>query len=377
MSGVSELHVAAMPFPAFQGTQAAVRMFCEARSRTGGSELLTYGGERRPSEMAFPWHRTDLSRPLPAKSGPSARKLMADWGLVRTLDRLLRHRRFDRVVAHHVEAAMAAVLVGVQRLVFVAHTSVGIELPSYASPILRHALEVSGHRLDRFLLRRCEVAAAVSPRLSARLSDVAGRHVSYLPIPWNCAIAVSQEERAAARRVLGIDGLVVLYSGNLDAYQGVECLVEAIARVGRPVTFLVHTAANPASLHPLARQYGIGSRVRIVEMTGAVSRRLVAAAATLAVVPRRVEGGAPVKLLDALSRGIPTVVMNRGTGGLRVDGAAEVVADRVEPLARGIERVLMDKPYQEELGRAGPRYIRAMHAPELVSERFDAICSGP
>ena len=64
-------------------------------------------------------------------------------------------------------------------------------------------------------------------------------------------------------------------------------------------------------------------------------------------------GGAPVKLLDALSRGVPTVAMCRATGGLRVAGAAEVVDNRPNGVAQGIERVLADEAYQETLRTAG------------------------
>ena len=78
---MSELHVAAMPFPTFQGTQAAVRAYCEARTMMRAApELLTYGGGVDAGSTLFPWHRTEMSKSLAAQSGPSLGKAAGRCG---------------------------------------------------------------------------------------------------------------------------------------------------------------------------------------------------------------------------------------------------------------------------------------------------------
>ena len=140
------------------------------------------------------------------------------------------------LVAHHVEAAFATVVSVGQPCFFLAHTSVGLELPTYGPRPAAHVLGAAGSWLDRFLLRRCAAVAAVSPRLAKRLGEAAGREVAYLPIPWLCPAPIQPAERLAARRELRLDAPAVLYSGNLDAYQGVDEMITAFAKVRRSVT---------------------------------------------------------------------------------------------------------------------------------------------
>ena len=327
-------------------------------------------------ELSVPWHKTTVRRPLPVRSGPSVAKIEADLEVVRTLRSLQRSRRYKWVIAHHVEAAAATWVARVPRSLFIAHTTLGLELPSYAPPWMSRALRVAGDRLDRALLRASGAVAAVSPRLARRLTTLADREVPYVPVPWSCPAPIDAEERRAARASLRLGGATVLYAGNLDGYQGWPGLVAAVARVREPVTLLVHTAADTTLLRKRAAQQGLGLRLRVVAMTGEAGRREAAAAATVAVVPRQVEGGVPIKLLDALARGVPTVVTSRATGGLPVTGATQVVADDPTAMAAGVERLLDGANHRRALAAAGRRYIAREHEAATVSRRIDAISTG-
>ena len=111
----NELHVAAMPFPTGQGTQAAVRAMVEARAAVTDAELLVYGdGDERLEvtdvDLPFRLRRAGgPSNPGAFRSGPSFRKLVQDTHLVRATRELRDSTRI--AVAHHVEAATACWLV--------------------------------------------------------------------------------------------------------------------------------------------------------------------------------------------------------------------------------------------------------------------------
>ncbi len=334
-----------MPFPSPQGTQAAVRAMADACAAEGETHLLVYAGGAGALEAPrFALHRTEflgerarIDVPAAAlRSGPSLAKLLEDVALVRTLRRLHAVLRPDVVYAHHVEACAAALLAGARPLVFVAHTALAPELPTYLPAALRPLgaplCARAGDALDVALARRADAVAAVAPALARRLAAVSGVAVHGLALPWAVPAPIDLAERTAARVSFGLapGDEVVLYAGNLDAYQGLPCALAALARAAacRPtLRVLVATASVPHALRAALGAAGLGARARCVSLGDEASRRAVHAAADVALVPRGAEGGVPIKLLDALARGLPVVAQRRATAGLALDGVVAVCAD--------------------------------------------------
>jgi glycosyltransferase involved in cell wall biosynthesis len=85
---------------------------------------------------------------------------------------------------------------------------------------------------------------------------------------------------------------------------------------------LLATQATPAGLAscPLARWVA-----RCVALASEADRRRAHAAADLVVVPRASSAGLPVKLLDALARGVPAVAAHKAAGGLLLDAVCTLV----------------------------------------------------
>ncbi|MFW6052162.1 MAG: glycosyltransferase, partial [Myxococcota bacterium] len=305
------LHVAAMPFPSPQGTQAAVRAMVEAVAEHGGeTTLVTYPYGTRPAgPFPFRWLRLrDVPRVRSMRSGPSLGKIALDAQLVHRLRAWTRRMRPDLVVAHHVEAAAAAVMAGTRPVIYAAHTALGPELPAYLPRVLAPAGAAAGRILERWVARSASAVAAIAPALDHHLRALGVGHVHAWPLPWRVPSPLARPERERARRALGLDpaGEVGLYTGNLDAYQGWRALVGALTRPGAArARLLVATASDPAPLWAEARQAGVAERITVAGLADEAARRAAHAAADLALVPRRIPGGIPVKLLDALARGVP------------------------------------------------------------------------
>ena len=371
-----------MPFPTHQGTQAAVRAMLDVLGGLGrDTHLATYAEGAFEIDPSYVIHR---ARGAPGRqrfrSGPSLRKLAEDGQLALMLRRLAPRIAPDVVVAHHVEAAAACVAARVRPWLFVAHTDLGPELPTYGPRALGPLLRRTGTRVDRELCRRADAVAAISPALCARLGEHAERDVAYLPIPWAVPPPIASAERPAARAALGLAASdeVILYAGNLDAYQGWELLVAALERIGRQrpgVRLLVATASDTTPLDALAREAGVAGRVRTVDVGGEERRREIHAAADVAVVPRRAPGGLPIKLLDSLARGVPTVCAARAGAGLDLRGAAMIAADDdADALANGVLLALGAPEAALELGARGRRYVATDHAPQRFVEALDGVC---
>ncbi len=398
----AELHVAAMPFPTRQGTQAVVRAMLDSLAATGrDAHLLTYGSGEREIEAAFTLHRLpSLPGAASFRSGPSAQKLAQDVALVPAIARLVRRLRPRVVVAHHVEAALACLAARARPLVFFAHTALGPELPTYvpasfgfraeralrsallAKPValLGHAVGAAGARLDVMLCNRASAAAAVSPLLARELAGASGVDIAYVPPPWPVPAPCTDDERARGRVELGVpaEAEVLVYAGNLDAYQGWEDVLHAFARIRatRADAWLVVASASSTEL--LVReaiQAGVANRLRVTALpSDEPGRRRLYAAADVAVVPRRAAGGLPIKLLDALARGVPTIATARATAGIELPAAALIATDDdPDAIANGVLLALRATGSARDMGARGRAYVAQAHAPARFVAALDAV----
>jgi glycosyltransferase involved in cell wall biosynthesis len=367
MSDGCVLHVAALPFPSYQGTQAAIRAMLEASRRAGQhAELFTYATQGYPLEPSFRLHRTGAwPRARSLRSGPSLAKLLLDARMLCELHKLSERLRPSAIIAHHVEAAALTLSLRNAPSVFFAHTDLAAELPSYAAARYHGWLGWAGARLDQLLMRRAHAVATISRALCARFEpERVGRSAPiYVPTPWCVPEPIRDEERSASRRELGLaaDSRVALYAGNLDAYQAVDSLLEALRCLGQlRITLLVATQCETSGFLQHAAQLGVACRT--TGLGDETQRRRIHAAADFAIVPRGVPGGLPIKLLDALARGLPCAISPHAAAGLPL---SDCVVAANQPggaaLADAVARIARDAGLRAELAERGRSYVRREH----------------
>lgn len=389
------LHVAALPFPTSQGTQAAIASMMRSSARQGrDTHLLTYGGDGdgQPltSDPAYSLHRAAVvSGRDSLRSGPALRKLAQDIALGRAARALGAALQPAVLVGHHVEGTAACLSAGIPT-VFFAHTDLAGELPSYLPRMAEGPLHAAGVHIDRMLTTRCGAVAAISPLLQRRLTSMAPQrasHIHHVPVPWPVASPTAASERARWRAAIGIEpsSVVALYAGNLDAYQGVDTLVHAIAlaRRGMPeLQLVVASDSDATSLRTMATAAGLGDGLRVHPLRGfggedgEHARRALHAVADIAVIPREAQGGLPIKMLDALSRGVPTVAVPAALAGVDY-GAAVAIASGCDAagLAVTLVDVLASSTRLQRLSEAGPRHIEAHHSDAAFLSALDACCA--
>jgi glycosyltransferase involved in cell wall biosynthesis len=172
---------------------------------------------------------------------------------------------------------------------------------------------------------------------------------------------------------------VLLYAGNLDGYQGWEQCLHAVARLQHDfpeVVLLVGTESDPRALRAAAQRAGIAQRIRVAPLAGEAARHTLHAAADVALVTRRTPGGLPIKLLDALARGLCCVVTPTATGGLALGRAAEpCAADDGPAIAATLAAVLTNPAGRHALGDAARGYVAREHDPARFCEALDEVCS--
>jgi hypothetical protein len=378
----TELHIAALPFPSYQGTQAAIRSMLEARARRDArAELFSYGARGYAWTPSFPLHRGPDDAHSALRSGPSWTKVLADLRMGQALPGLCRRRGARVLIAHHVEAmALACGMRDLPR-VFFAHTDLSAELPSYAAPRWERVLSAAGAVVDRVLCGQAHAVAAISPALRDALQAATGVPAMYVPTPWAVPAPIRDAERACARHQLGVPATacVALYAGNLDAYQAAEQALDALARLaaggGPKVTLLLATNSGPLRFVARARQLSVP--LHTCPLGGEPVRRLVHAAADLAIVPRATPGGLPMKLLDALARGLPCALAPLAAAGLPLAGRAEQArAPGACALADAVASLLVQLRTPERrcaLRDNARAYVASEHRLERFHAALDAL----
>jgi glycosyltransferase involved in cell wall biosynthesis len=309
--------------------------------------------------------------------GPSIQKLLVlDPMLTRRLGRLLDREDFDVIHAHHFEGLLVALVARRGRaipIVFDAHTLLESELPFYVPRLLRGPLQGIGRLLDRKLPARADHVIAVSEVIREKL--LASRtctpdRITIVPngVTW-------QHFQRPHQGSLDPRAAVLIYTGNLAAYQGIDLMLRAFAEVSRerPGVRLRIVSDSPfAPYESLARDLGVRERLELDQATfEEIPDRFVGAYAALN--PRVSCDGAPQKLLNYMAAGKAIVSFAGSARGL-VDGHnALVVPDGdVGGFARAVEHLLDNPTLAAQLGRHAELSIRA-GSWEAVAEQVEAI----
>lgn len=362
--------VGAFPFPLPQGSQVYCAEQARALQAAGAEvELLVYGsGAGALPAAARGLAITRVPRALSPRrlgSGPHAAKPLADLVLAAILLRAHRRRRFDAVLAHNAEAALAALAVRPllrRPVAYVAHTLWRHELASHAPGPLATRLAVPlaelGAGLDALVARRCDAVLALAPAAGRALAPHAHGPLAVIPPMLEPAPDPAPRAVAGACARHGLEpGRFALYAGNLDAYQALATLAAVARRMRAPIVVATHaTGVAPAPL-------------RTVHAADAAVTRLLTFGAGVAVLPRRAPGGFPVKLLNYLEAR-RAVVARRGIAAGLVHGeSACLLPDDAGPAvwAEAIDALLDDPSRAARLGAGGRAALERGHDPDALA----------
>ncbi len=278
------------------------------------------------------------------RAGPDLIKPMLDVALIACIA----GTPADVVHAHNYEAAVAALaarcLTGVP-VVYSAHNTMGEELPTYFSSRLvsRLATQV-GRVLDRSVPRRADHALALTARAASTLVDLGCEQVSCI------APGVDPAELEHVTPFTLEGGPWVVYAGNPDNYQDLDVLVDAMRQIPEAGLLLV-------SASDLSHWQSVGLERIHCEVTTDFERvKSLVAGAAVAALPRAVCSGYPIKLLNYLGLGVPTVAAAGSAQGL--PGVISVPNRDPTAMARAIRTLLTDDAERQAMGHRAREYIR-------------------
>jgi glycosyltransferase involved in cell wall biosynthesis len=252
-------------------------------------------------------------------------------------------------------------------VVYVVHALWEHELESWLPPTLAPLARAAGRRLDRELAGRADALLVLSGPAREALRPWAHGSIACIPPGHTHEPEPTPEavEAVCARHGLCREGFV-LYAGNLDRYQELPLLDAAAASVPElPFVVATHDARRARF-----------ERLRVIEVGSVEESRQLLRGAAVAVLPRRLHGGFPIKLLHYMAAG-RAIVARQSVADTLIDGeSARLLPEGAgaTDFAAAIRALAADPALRAPLG-AGARGTLAKHHgwPEGAAETLSLV----
>ncbi|MEZ4322722.1 MAG: glycosyltransferase [Myxococcota bacterium] len=348
------LFVGPFPWPSHQGSQAYLAGQAAALARRGHDvHVVVYGSGTGGAPAGVTLHR---SRAIPggdfAEGGLHWSRPLHDLALARSVRRLAATLRPDLIHAHNVEGPLAARLARTGLpVVYDLHTSMAEELADHLPVRLAPMGPSVGRWVDRLALAASSAGCAISPRARDVLTG-AGLPCELVGPGVDPGDLVARP--GAAARFGGAPWVV--YTGNLDRYQDLDLLYAAVR--GSALRLRIVTGSGEA----------VPDGVDVVRSTDFRDAIDALAHAAVAVIPRRRCAGFPIKLLNQLGMGVPTVMM--ASAALPLSG---VVPTGPAALRSTLEALVADPVRRASLGEAARTEVLASWTWDARMARLEAL----
>ncbi len=355
------VQAAAFPFPTAQGSQVYVRGMARALARRG--HLVTIACYAHGQGEPDPEYRVVRTPKIPGyfsfRAGPDWVKPVLDAALACTIASI----PADVVHAHNYEAPIAAMLGKKLRgtpMVYSAHNTMVDELPTYFyQPRLQRFARTFGGALDRLVPRLADHVVVLNRRSVSRLTGLGCSAVTMV------APGVDFSELSPVRPAILGPGPWVVYAGNTDRYQDLHILADAMGLL--PGVGLLLVSASPID----SEMWQGLAKVKFVLSSDFQELKSLLSAADVAVIPRTQCSGFPIKLLNTLGMGLPTVIAEGSAQGL--EGEVKVPNNDAQAMAAAIRGLLRSPRRHLELGVAAREYVRVSCTWEARAQELEAI----
>jgi polysaccharide biosynthesis protein PslH len=162
------------------------------------------------------------------------------------------------------------------------------------------------------------------------------------------------------------------YEVNLDAMAFFMKEIFPLIKADRPgVKILVTGKLNGVKIDELPHKDWI-------TFTGFLEDvRPTVATSWASIVPLRKGGGTRLKIIEALSLGVPVITTSKGAEGLDLAPEEEIfIADEPETFADAVIKVLETPHLREQSGRAGQRKVRQKYDWKVIGPQFSSFVEG-
>lgn len=311
------------------------------------------------------------------RPGFSMAKALQDIPFAAQAIRLARSGRYD--VVHAVEEAaflVAPFLPRAVKFVVDMDSDLGEQLGQSKSALVR-ALGPMAQSLHARSLHRADLALVINPRLEEAVLRVRpSLQVRVLQDPPLVSeLTPADHEAAKALRSelhLG-DAPVALYTGNFEAYQGVDMMAAATAQTKNAV--FVFVGGESADIQAVQQKLSPEARLRtrFVGKQSPESLPKWMALADVLVSPRTRGGNTPFKIYTYLASGVPIVATRLDTHTqVLSDDTAFLVEPNAAALAEGIDVALRNLDARKHRALNGTALLEREFSTARYREKVEA-----
>lgn len=293
--------------------------------------------------------------------GPSKVKLGFDALLYRKAVDLLQSHSYDLLHTHEEAGFMGIRLARKFNLLHLydMHSSLPQQLHNFK--FTRSRLIVSAFEtLERKTIESAQAVITICPELWQYVHDrFPGKYNKLIEnVADNSLVFGEQQATASPPADLGINGEnVVLYTGTLEPYQGLDLLIESareVVKSQQDIRFLV-VGGKPDQVsryRQKARELGVEAYFKFIGQRPAEEIPAYIQKAHVLVSPRIEGNNTPLKIYSYLRSGIPIVATRHITHTQVLNSDVAVLTEmQPEDFASGILRVLQDKAYAYRLSQ--------------------------
>ncbi|MCL4183314.1 MAG: glycosyltransferase family 4 protein [Burkholderiaceae bacterium] len=372
------LLVAPQPFFAERGTPIAVRMLAEALLSEGHAvELLTLPlGE----EVVVPGLTIHRCARIPGVTavpiGISVSKLLYDAMLSLSLARRMLFVGYDvvHVVEEAVFPAIALNVLARRKLVYDMDSALSEQLLQKWTWLRWAAGAIAA--IERRAIGRVDAIFAVCEDLAVRARRWVPPERVFV-VPDVALEAPDDRPPADDLRVLsGFSDSLILYVGNLEPYQGIDLLLQAMLRVEMRDAGLVLIGGDEAGVQALrtqAESLGVGARVRFLGPRPLACLPDYLAQATVLVSPRTRGDNTPMKIYSYMQSGRPIVATRIRSHTQVLDDECAILTEVCPAsLADGLSLALRDRDRATALGCEARRRATDRHSMAVFRSQVGA-----
>jgi glycosyltransferase involved in cell wall biosynthesis len=373
--------LAPQPFFINRGTPIDVLLVLRALSERGDVEVdaLVYPVGEDVELPHVTLHRAQYFRRIQqVRPGFSPRKLMLDWRMFLAAWKMAQCKKYDLIHAGEESVFIAMFLKRLCGIPYVYDLDSSIaQQMTEKFPSLKSVASL----LNFFERKAIQGAMANAPVCHA-LADLCEKSGSRRTVTLHDISQLENPDRPRTgmlNREIGSDGLILLYCGNLETYQGIDLLVESFPYALRrnPKIELVvigGDAEDIAHYREKASRLGVGANVHFLGPRPFSDLDRYLAEADILVAPRIRGVNTPMKIFPYMHSGKPVLLTRLPTHTQIVsDGEACLAEPDPERFGEAILALADDPELRRRLGRNGRAFVEKNHVYAAHRKRVNAL----